>query len=121
MAYLPPKFWQFYARSVMWAGLVLLPILWLHNYLHSLSWQVPVLTTSVDAIFSLGYLIIDLSCRSGAGCISNGMGAVEVSFFAYFFSVLLLAFFIALYRTWTWSPKRSKQVMPPPKKDEFDY
>ncbi len=121
MAYLPPKFWQFYARSVMWVGLILLPILWLQNYLSSLSWQVPFLTTGVNAIFSLGYLIIDLSCRFGAGCITKGMSTVEVSFLAYFISILLLAFFIALYRAWTWSPKRPKQVMSPPKKDEFDY
>lgn len=121
MAYLPPKFWQFYARSVVWVGVILLPLLWLYNYLHSLNWPVPFLTKGVDVIFSLGYLIINLSCHWGTGCITAGMGWKETSFFAYFFSVLIVAFFIALYRAWTWTPNKPKAVAEPPKKDEFDY
>lgn len=119
----PPSFWQFYARGTMISGLVLLPIMLFKNFLESLA--LPFLYVVVDVInvlFSFGYIITGVICRSSGICLMQGLNPAERSLFAYFVSILIFGFIVGLYLAQIWRPKSAKISKPDVKKDDFgDY
>ncbi len=107
---MPPKFWQFYARGVMWTGVVLFPLMMLYDYFQSLEIIVPLIEPALASIFALGFVLIDFVCGFTGICLLSGMTTSQKLFFAYFVSVLAFGFVVALYLAWTWTPKKIKVI-----------
>ncbi len=103
-----PKFWQFYAKGVIWSGLVFLPLFLLQNFLDSKNLVVPYLSETIATLFSLGSLVVGIVCEFSSICLTQGMSRWEASFFAYFISILIFGFVVGLYLTWTWMPNKEK-------------
>lgn len=104
-----PKFWQFYAKGVIWSGLVFLPLFLLQNYLDAKNLVIPYLSETITTLFSLGYLVVGVICEFSSICLTQGMSHWESSGFAYFVSILIFGFVVGLYLTWTWSPTKEKE------------
>jgi len=105
----PPSFWQFYARGVMWAGVVMLPFLFLYDYLNSLPYVFPVLTNALDALFALGMLVIRAGCTVSTTCLVVEMTSAQISFYAYIISAMLYGFVIGIYLAQVWHPKHRRR------------
>ncbi|GEM_PF-2842104 len=103
-----PKFWQFYAKGVIWSGLVFLPLLLLQNYLDSRGLVLPYITEVIVTLFSLGDLVVGLICDYSKICLTQGMSHWERSFFSYFVSILIFGFVVGLYLAWTYLPTKEK-------------
>ncbi len=104
-----PKFWQFYAKGVIWSGLIFLPLFLLQNYLDTKNLVIPYLSEVIITLFSLGSLVVGIICDFSRICLTQGMSHWESSFFAYFISILIFGFVVGLYLTWTWTPSKEKE------------
>lgn len=117
-----PRFWQFYAKGVMWTAVIFLPILLLNNYFHAHEIELPYITEAIGALFALGFLIVDVICNYSQICLTQGMSYNEASFFAYFVSILIFGFIVGIYKAWTWLPPKPATAAPVDEtKDEIDY
>jgi len=116
-----PKFWQFYARGVMWTAIVLLPLLLLENFFHTRNLVVPYISETIAALFGLGTLVFDVLCNYSRICLNQGMNYAEQTFFAYFVTVLVFGFLVGLYFSWTWLPKKEVATFSEDKKDDYEY
>ncbi len=103
-----PKFWQFYAKGVIWSGVFFLPLLLLQNYLDSRGLVLPYITEIIVTLFSLGDLVVGLICDYSKICLTQGMSHWERSFFSYFVSILIFGFVVGLYLAWTYLPTKEK-------------
>ncbi len=121
MSLTPPSFWQFYARGVMWTALALFPLMMLYDYLNSLEVVVPLIEPAMQSIFSIGFMVISIICGMSGICFLEGMTGAQQLFFAYFVSVVVFAFAVALYLAWTWSPKLPRRHRTHSEDDSFDY
>ena len=65
-----PKFWQFYAKGVIWSGLVFLPLFLLQNYLDAKNMVIPYLSEVIVTLFSLGSLVIGVICDFSSICLT---------------------------------------------------
>ncbi len=116
-----PKFWQFYAKGVIWTALALLPLFLLENYLHRRGLYLPYASETIGTLFGLGNLVVETICSYSQICLTAGMNYAERTFFAYFVTVLIFGFLVGLYLSWTWLPKKIPDNLNQEKKDNYDF
>jgi hypothetical protein len=116
-----PRFWQFYAKGVIWTALFFLPLLLLQNFLNSRDIVPPFISETIATLFALGTLVVDVICGYSQICLTQGMNYLEQTFFAYFVTILIFGFLIGLYFSWTWLPKKELPTTSQEKKDDYEY
>lgn len=117
-----PKFWQFYAKGVIWSGLFFLPLLLLQNYLNSKEFVIPYISEVIATLFSLGDLVVEIICDFSKICLTQGLSYWERNFFSYFVSILIFGFVVGLYLTWTYTPAKEKtKIIYKKEDDEIKY
>jgi hypothetical protein len=116
-----PKFWQFYAKGVIWTAAVLLPLFLLENFFYTRNLIVPYISEIIAVLFGLGTFVVDVLCGYSHICLNQGMNYAEQTFFAYFVTVLLFGFLVGLYLSWTWLPKKEVINSKLEKKDDYEY